>query len=473
MESIKDILAKSNPADIISALKEKSVTIRPWSDLVKDYDPRLHKIVKDPERGKKVRGDKVIDPSKITIALEQLLSRRYTQFTFSIPVTRNYLNLTGATDEITNKRNEIAKAIEAVYKSARIDAVNSKRGLNYYASCEVCTMWYAVKSKNSLYGFDSEYKLKCNTYSPMEGVALYPLFDENEDMVAMSFEYIKKVKDENVSFFETYTSEGHYQWKNVDNKWEKVEISEINKVQKIPCIYTYRKQPVYEGLTEIREEIEYTLSRNSDVIAYNSAPILKVVGELKGFESKEDSRRIFRVQNGGDVSYVSWSQSVESLKYQIDKLFNLFWMQSQMPDISFDSMVKLGNIGYDARQTVLTDSHLRINDEANVLVESLERECNVIKAFLKAINVKDKLFVQEIDNVTVEHIITPYRQNDEKAHIENIMTMNGGKPLISHKDSIRMGGYTTDAEETYNTIREEQSQENDSRMESVFGGGAV
>ena len=53
---------------------------------------------------------------------------------------------------------------------------------------------------------------------------------------------------------------------------------------KIPGVYTYRPVPIYHGLSYIRKEIEYTLSRNSDVIAYNSAPILKIAGGMKGGE---------------------------------------------------------------------------------------------------------------------------------------------------------------------------------------------
>ena len=35
----------------------------------------------------------------------------------------------------------------------------------------------------------------------MEGVKLYPLIDELDDMLAMSFEYTKKVKDEEITYF--------------------------------------------------------------------------------------------------------------------------------------------------------------------------------------------------------------------------------------------------------------------------------
>ena len=78
------------------------------------------------------------------------------------------------------------------------------------------------------------------------------------------------------------------------------------------------------------------------------------------------------MEQGGDVSYVSWSQAIEAVKYHVETLLRLFWMQSQIPDISFDNLTKLGNIGYDARKTLLTDAHLKVGDESGSWIELLD-----------------------------------------------------------------------------------------------------
>ena len=61
----------------------------------------------------------------------------------------------------------------------------------------------------------------------MDGVRLYPLLDELGDMIAMSFEYTRKVKNEEVTFFETYTSNIHYKWKQQGNGWELVKLEQV------------------------------------------------------------------------------------------------------------------------------------------------------------------------------------------------------------------------------------------------------
>lgn len=471
---IEELLGSKNPQTIIEGLKVKSVDVPKWSVLLKDYEPTKHKICHDLiGRKDRQRSDGTLEKaSRIYIGLEKLLTNRFNEYTFSIPVKRVYSNVGD-----NKTREEIAAAIEAIYKHARIDSVNLRRGLAYYASCEIFTIWYVVNKPNTLYGFESKYKLKCKTYSPMDGYKLYPLIDDKDDMLAMSFEYVKKDGERTVTFFETYTSDRHYIWKLTDKGWEEVTMAmteegeivsgEEISIMKIPGVYLSRPVPVYHGLSYLREEIEYTLSRNSDVIAYNSAPVLKVVGDIKGEEVKGESRRAFRLANGGDVAYVSWNQSIDSLKFNVDMLVRLFFMQSQMPDISFENMKGLGNIGYDARQSLFTDAHLRIGEESGVWIEFLERECNVIKAFLGQMNVK---FQSELDNVEVEHIITPFLQDDEKYQVEKWLEANGGKPLVGHLESIRKAGLSADPAAAYKELTESTGRSLESMVQDIFGG---
>lgn len=452
-----------NISETITSLKEKSISVPKWEKLLVDYEPTKHEILSDTTTLKdKTRSDGQVDKSaRIIVGLEKLHVRRMAEFTYSIPVKRIYSNV-----EDNDTRKQISKVIEAVYRNVRIDTENIKRAVSLYASCEIFTVWYAVKKTNNLYGFPSEYKLKCKTFSPMDGVKLYPLFNEMDDMLAMSFEYTKKANDKEVTFFETYTAEKHYIWKGKDGEWESVltrtteegEIANGEEIMlmKIPGVYAWMPNPVYDGLSPMRSEIEYSLSRNSNVIAYNSAPVLKIAGGLTGVEDKGEARRVFRCESGGDVSYVSWSQSIEALKYHVDTMEKLYWAQAQMPDLSFDNMKGLGNIGYDARQTLLTDAHLRIGDEVGMWTEFLERECNVIKAFLKAMN---KKWENEIDNVIVEHVITPYIQNDEMVEINKRMKANGNKPIESQLESIQKYGESSDAAATLKQIQEENAVE--------------
>lgn len=464
MTRIEEIFALGSADEQIAALQRKVIELPSWAALLKDYEPRFHHIMEDHvNRRDKVRKDGTIEPaSRISVGLEKLLTKRMSEFMFAIPVKRVYHNLEG-----NETRAAIASALERMNKYARIESENIKRANNYFAACEIFTLWYLVEGANSLYGFNSKYKLKCKTFSPMDGTKLYPYFDDYGDMLAISFMYERKTADdETVTIFETFTADRHVKWSNKSGGWRTM-LDERITIGKIPGVYAYRPVPIYHGLSGIRHEIEYTLSRNSDVVAYNSAPVLKVAGSISGGEDKGESRRIYRVENGGDVSYVSWSQSIEALKYHVDTLLKLFWTQSQMPDISFDTMKSLGNIGYDARQTLLIDAHLKVGDESGAWLEFLDREINVQKAFLKQLNAS---WASEVDNVEVENIITPFIQNDEDATIDRLVKANGGKAVMSQLESIQNAGYSADAQATLEQIQAEDSTAQQTRMGNVFGG---
>lgn len=457
---IKEILGNTNSIDQkINALKKRTICVPLWSVLLKTYETSNHEVLtdtislKDKENGEK--------SSRIAIGLDKLLASRFNQFTFAIPVKREYNKPSNDT------QTAIISAIEKIYENAHIDTMNFKRGIAYYAACEMFTIWYTVKRENTIYGFPCKYKLKCKTFSPMDRVCLYPIIDELDDMIAMSFEYDKKVSDtKTITIFETYTEDRHFVWEkdNQGNSWEEktaqikedgtVESGEQIIINKIPGVYLWRSFPVYDGLGGIRHELEYSLSRNGNVISYNSAPIVKVKGGIIGKEKKGESSRIWRVESDGDISYVSWNQSQDAVINQTNTLLKLYWMLSQMPDISFDNMKGLGNIGYDARQTLFTEARLKITEESGAWKECFEREFNVIKAFLKQMN---QSWANEIDNITCKHIITPYVPEDENNSINVRMKANGGLPVESQLESIIKLGQSKDPISTLKEIRKDQA----------------
>ena len=464
MSKISDYIDFSqSTSTLISSLKEKAVPVPSWTMLRKLYYPKEHAIHRDKVNLRdKVRKDGTVEKScRLGIGLEKLAVKRMSEFMFSIPVRREFKNT-----ENNETRQAIAKAIDLIYKYARINTHNLKRSKDYFACCEIFTLWYAVKSRNTLYGFNSEFKLKCKTFSPKEGTSLYPLFDEYGDMIAMSYEYTVCKQNKSYTYFETFTESEHYKWRSLNGDWEIVNNPEEIAILKIPGVYLWRKDALYDDVTVARREIEYTLSKNSNVISYNSAPILKVIGNTIGQEKKNDDYRFFRMEPGGDVGYVAWNQSVQAVTSHVAEMKELFWSLCQLPDISFTNMQKLGNIGYDARETLLTDAHLKVGDESGDWIELFDRETNVIKAFLKQMN---KAWESEIDNVEVEHIITPFIQRNESSEIQKRITANGGKPIESQRESIQRFGKSSDPDMTLNQIRQEQAEDARSSVPDVFG----
>ena len=456
---LKEIFAAGRSIDdIISDLKEKDVDVMSWSDLSNEYIPSMHEIMTDKvTRKDKTRKDGTVEKvARVTYGSQRMYTRRMTQMAFSIPVERQYD--TGKDEE----KKAVALAIEKIYDGVRIDAINARRWHAYFASCEVLTIWYAVKSPNEEYGFKSEFKLRCMSYSPMdkkysriEQAELYPLFN-GADLIAMSFEYTKREKKKDVQYFECYTSDKHYVWKKEGGDWVEIISPEDIVLLKIPGIYQWRPIPIWEDATNNTKEIEYALSRQSDIIRKNSAPILKIKGKLINNDKPESdvAREVYQMEGDNtDISYVTWAQQVEATKFYTEILKKNMDEELQLPNLSFENTKGLGVMSGEARKTLLTDAHLKVGEESGDIIEFLDRECNVVKAFLELMNVKWK---GKTSSINVRHKITPFIQNDEDADITKIAKATGGEPIASRMTGIKRLGWVEDAEAENMLIEKEQ-----------------
>lgn len=447
------------PEEIITLLKKKMVDVPEWEKLRRSYDPSRHKIVRD----RKGRVDRQLQDgtieraSRIRIGLEKLLVSRMAGFTFTIPVKRVYPEAPSTmSQEKKDRRKQIIYAIEQVYKKARVDKENIKRAKQFYSTCEIFTLWYTTESPNADYGFPSKYKFKCKTFSSLDGnTKLYPLFDDTGDMIAMSVEYSCTADNKTITYFETWTKDKHYKWSmNDDSNWVEEKPKDISEYGKIPGVYMYRSEPIYTSdLDYIRENIEYKMSENSDTISDNSAPILYTTGEITGMEKRSDSKRVVQCSSGGSVGYVTWDQGIDSVKYHVEQMFDVYFMLAQLPNISSSKMMNMSNVSYESRQMLFADAHMKVGEESGDWQEFLSREFSLVKQFLKRAN---KEWEDELDMIDCDHVITPFIQKDEKSRVEMLMRANGDKPLMSQKTSIQHLDLTDDVDAELAQIQKEE-----------------
>jgi len=459
-------------ADIIAAIKEsKTIAVPAWDTLAKEYDPKQHEIVTDKtSRKDKILPDGTIEKiARVTYGMQKLSSKRMTQMAFAIPVKRLY-----KTDEDPIKKAQ-AEAIEAVYTKARMDTVNRKRMNAYFAACEIMTVWYPVESKNKLYGFDSNWKLKCNTYSPMDAkfsmlssASLYPVFDKYKDLIGLAYEYKVTEDGKELTYFHIYTSEQEQIYRQEGTgKWDDISGEDGSiSIEKIPAVYLWRPIPIWEEITGNVHQMELSLSRESDILKRNSAPILKVKGKLLGGQpASEVAREVYQMDGDGDISYITWSQQIEAMKFYIDSLKQNMEEELQLPNLSFDNVKSISAITEGARKTLLTDAHLKVGDESGDLIEFFDRECNVIKAFLGEINSAWKNTIMDLE---VEHVITPFVQNDEAAQVDKI-TKATQKPVMSQRTGIEKLGIVTNIDQEYKQLQDEEKRSTDMSVFETAG----
>lgn len=451
MKTINEILDlnKRTPDEVINELKQKAIIIPDWFTINKEYDPMQHPVMDKAKYADVVNDDGTIDHvTRIILDMQRLAVKRMSELCFGVPVKRIY-------NATTDKEKEAAKIIEAVYQRNRIDAVNIERANMLFAGCEVLTLWYAVEGQNNIYGINSPIKIRCRSFTPIRGDKLYPLFDENGDYIAVSINYKVRRGDRDVEYFDTYTTDRHLKW--VYNDGWQVEEDEIIEIGKNPTLYMWRQAPIWESSSCIVYEMEWAMSRNGNYLRKNSKPVWVVCADEQisvGEEKNQDNefRSILQYPSGSTANYVTWQQAIENLKFYISELRQMFFSQLQLPDFSFENM-KTTPMSGEARKQLFIDAQLKVKDESGRLLEFLDREVNVVKAFVKVIAPK---LSSDIDALQIDTVITPFNINDEKDTINNIMTATGGKAVLSQREGVEQLGWSSDVDKTMKELKEQE-----------------
>lgn len=434
----------------ITALREKTIQVPVWGGrggLVQEFDPTKHPVMNKQKYPDIVSDDGIEYVTRVTCDLQRLATKRMTELCCGIPVKRVY-------KPENDLQKEIATYIETIFDRNRINSVNVERLNMLFAGCEVLTLWYAVESKNNIYGFDSLLKFRCKNFSPMTGDELYPLFDEYGDMVAMSVGYTRKIGKKNVQYFDTYTANKHIKYTDASGEWLEVENEDISTIGKIPCIYMYRPTPIWEDTSKTVYEIEWALSRNGNYLRKNSKPIFVVLADevIRFGDEKSENKEfktVMQYPKGSTAQYVTWQQAIENLKFYVSELRSLFFMQLQLPDWSYEKMSQQALSG-ESRKQIFIDAQMKVNDESGRLLEGFDREINVVKAFLKI--ALPEHYHKEIDALKVDVKITPFSITDTKEMVDMLMTANGGVPIMSQRESIEEFGHSDDVDKTLEEI---------------------
>lgn len=455
MKTIEEIMDSGRPNnEIIQDLQQKCIAVPSWEELNKEYDPNKHPVKSDSSYMDIVnKNGGITKVTRITLGLQKLAVKRMSELAFGIPVKRVY-------NAETDEQQKAARVLESIMIKNRIDSVNLDRAKKLYASCEVCTIWYAQEAQTIYAGEKSAYKLRCKTYSPMDGDTIYPLFDDFDDMIALSVKYSRTINNNTVNYFETYTATEHMRWKQDGSVW--VEDMEREKIQidKIAGVYAYRKEAIWEDESTNVYEAEWALSRNGNYIRKNAKPNWVVCAdkeEMVKFKHATDndntSRNILFYPKDAKVGYETWSQSIEALKFHIEQIKSNFFTQLQLPDMSFEQMKTMAVSG-EARKMVFIDAQLKVLDETGVWIEFFSREMSVVKAFAKQLFPK---LAKSIDELEIEFIITPYQINDDETRIKNLSTACGSKAIMSQRTAIELLAEVDDPDAELQQIQREDA----------------
>ncbi len=461
-------LKKARKTDLPDAVK-----------LYNDWNPNKHEIITDEEKYPKIKvalkpekkytdpttgkeytepeQKKLVDPNRIALPIEQDIVNIQTAFTVG---TEPLLDCKPEESE-----EGLLTALKQVFKKNKIKYQNKKAVRAWLAEQEVAEYWYVVrddgfwaKLKRKVAGIFGksmpEYRLKSVLWSPFRGDKLYPFFDDNGDLVALSREYKKKgLDDDETQCFMTVTKDMVYQWE-LDNDWQD-RGSFRHNFKKMPIIYMYRPEAYCEKIKTLRIRLEKLLSNYADCIDYHFFPILMLFGDVQQLSGELKNRIVQLTGLSANAQYLTWNQVPETVKFEVETLLSQIYGLNNTPRISFDSLKGTGNaVSGVAFDYVFMSTHLNVENLNEVVGVFMQRRVNFLVSALGSLNSN---LAEASETIDIDVQMQPYRLENLSEKIDTALKAKNGE-LWSQQRAITFVGNIDNVLEEVEQIKEEQQE---------------
>lgn len=484
--TVQEILSQEDIATRISLIKKARKTPTPNVDQLRaDWDPMLHDVMDPVKRPNEI---KVISPeerdpitnkviktaltkeepvNRIPLPLEQDIVGIHTAFTVGTEP-----NITCETDD--DKEKELFKVVKTIDRKNKVKYLNKRIVRSWLSETEVAEYWYTVEDKSfwkmilnkvkSVFGakFNATRKFKCAVWSPFRGDSLYPLFDDSNDYKGLGREYKVKESDSTyTTYFQFVGDDSVYLWKQNGATWEDVKGYPFkHNFKKNPTIYSWRANALCEKIRPIRSRLETIHSNYADCIDYNFFPKLVSNGKVVGNNPKAARGGMVQLEDGATIQYLSWQQTPEAAKLEMDTLTERAYSLTNTPRISFENLQGLGNTFSGVSfQYAFMGAHMAVEMHAETLGEHLQRRYNFLVSAIGSVNTA---YADASETIDIDVEIVPYTLNDTADKIKNASdAVTGG--VASRKTGIILAGLVEEdmVEEELKTIEAEESKKNE------------
>ncbi|SHG32634.1 phage portal protein [Dysgonomonas macrotermitis] len=484
--TIQEILQIEDISERIRYIKQARKTPLPNVDQLRaDWEPEKHDVM-DPEK----RPDeiKVISPeerdpltgkvtktaitkpepvNRIPLPLEQDIVNIHTAFTVGTEP-----NLTCETDD--NKEKELFKVIKTIDRKNKVKYLNKRVVRSWLSEKEVAEYWYTVEDKSfwklilnkikSVFGIktNATRKFKCAIWSPFRGDILFPFFDDVNDYKGLGREYkVKQIDGTFITYFQFVDDDNVYLWKQGGASWQdETGYPFKHQFEKNPTIYSWRDKALCEKIRPIRNRLETIISNYGDCIDYNFFPKLVATGGIVGNNPKAARGGLVQLEDGADLKYLSWQQTPEAAKLEIDTLTERAYSLTNTPRISFENLQGLGNAFSGVSfQYAFMGAHMAVEMHAETLGEHLQRRYNFLVSAIGSVNTA---YADAAETIDIDVEIVPYMINDIADKIKNASdAVTGG--IASRKTGIILAGLVEEdnIEEELEAIEADEKKRNE------------
>ncbi|MGX9985856.1 phage portal protein [Soonwooa purpurea] len=483
LNELQDLLNSSDSSELeklVKKFEEKRPTELPdVEEIEKQLDPNKHDVFDKKKReDKKVKADEgeIADAgvktvtkggkttsismrwekvARIGLAYQEQIVNKAAAFAFGTPVKYN---------SDTKDANEIAvlNALKRIIHDNKMQFFDQDLAQELFGYTEVAELWYPIDTgvEHTNYGFPTKMKLRVIQFKLSKKEELFPYFDKSGDLIAFGRKFSIKEEDKEVEYFDVFTADNHYQYRK-DSDWELMDGFPIKiNIGKIPIAYVQQEKPEFDKVKSIIADDENLRSNFSDTNAYHSNPTTVVKGKINGFSKKGQAGKVIEIGQDADVRLLESQNAAEGVKTQHLMNREDIYSLTQTPDVSFNSMKSIGNLGAAAQKLLFMDAHLKVKSKEIFLGPFLQRRISIIKSFIADFNQQYK---QAAENVMISAEITPFIMGDDKETVD-IVTQAVNAGVMSKKLGVQQIAWAQDTDEELQQIAKEQREANTLEM---------
>ena len=436
--TLKEILAIEDIERKIRYLKRGRRTPMPATERNRrDWDPRKHDIM-DESKYKKIRVltemERIVtDTDELGRVTQRTIPARYEQKEpnrIALPIEQDIVNIqtsftvgTEPTLDCTpngEDEQELLTAVKQTFKRNKLAYQNRAIVRSWLREQEVAEYWYVVKDESfwrkierrigHSFSVLPQYRLVSQVWSPFHGDKIYPFYDEDGNYLACSREYrVKDLDDNERTCFMTATETEVYVWEQgKDGHWGLTK-NFAHNLGGVPVMYAYRREAYTSKVRKLRERLEKCLSGYANCIDYHFFPKLLLFGELDKVMG-DPSEQVLQIANmtgeGADARYLTWQQSSDPIKTEIETYFNQIYSLTNTPRISFDQLQGIGSaLSGTAFRYFFMSAHMAVKNHGETLGEFFQRRVNFI---VKALGLISVYYKEASSTIDVSTEIVPF-----------------------------------------------------------------
>lgn len=476
LDGINNLLAGGNVDDLITRIKADSRPVPfDYEAIKREFEVLSHDVFdpgKRPDGRRVVKAllptqqdrEEVVSVARLGLPLQENIVKTAAAFLCATPIQIEASAKTPADKDYVSVLQKLWDDNKLDYKSKKIAKI-------MMAETEAAELYWSPEVEPDYwkdYKFKSKLKLKMRILANSLGDTMYPVFNDEDDMVAFCRGYITlDDQGEKVNHFDIYTAEQTVEHMRgaTSNNWD-APTTTPNNIGKIPVIYYNQKRVEWANVQKMISRLEQKISNHADTNDYFDSPVLFIKGTLKSLPGKDDRGKVISGTDGSDAKYVTWDQAPESTKMEIENLWRFIHNCTDTPDISFESMKSLGTTpsGY-AMMLMFMSAHLKAADKEENFGESVQRRLNYFKSWTNFMDNTTKQFSQMAVKPKFTYFM-PKNVGEAISFLNDAIT--GG--IMSTETAVRQNPLIEDADNELELIKTEKTVSQQQALDNMMGG---